>query len=209
MKVTEEDMQANVAKIGHLPEDVIQLYVDRKTRWKECIAACEEILAQEPEHCAALIYLGNIYMERKQPIKALRYFTRVTEIAPLLHPGWQGKGMCEIHLRRLRAAQFSFGRFMETAPRQPFPVCCIALVFYLKGSKDLAIKFLDDIVATGNVDNPEVLIHIRAILEEKMGLADEALLHYIESQMMSKEKDADTAFKIHTLSSARGEREES
>lgn len=205
MTVTKEDVAASIAKIGYLPPDVIELYVERKTKWKECLAASEEIIAREPEHCAALIYIGNIYQERGQPIKALRYFDRVTAITPLFYPAWQGKGMCELRLKRLRAAQFSFGRLMETAPNHPFPFCGIALVFFLKGSKDLAVTFLDDIVARGKVENPEILIHLRAMFEERMGLTEEALMHYIESQMMSKEKDPDTAFKIHTLAGARGE----
>lgn len=210
MAITQEDVDRSAALITNaVPEDLIELYGNRAEKWKECVAACELLLKKNPRNYIALLYVANILMERKHPIKALEYFNRATEIAPFLYPGWQGKGMCELRLRRLRAAQFSFGRCMETAPGDPFPICCIALVFYLKGSKDLAVKFLDDIVAIGKTNKPEILIHVRAMLEERMGLADEALMHYIESQMMSTEKDADTAFKIHTLASARDAQQES
>ena len=113
--------------------------------------------------------------------------------------------MCELILGRMRAARFSFSRLMEFQPTEPFAYSCIALTYFLTGKKDAAVAFLDDILGTGLVTEPALMVRTRAMLEERMGLKDEAFIHYLETFMLLKGNDPGVGLKLRELSEKKEE----
>jgi tetratricopeptide (TPR) repeat protein len=206
LEFTAADIKDNMARFGTIPPDVIELFANRKKDAKKCLAACKRILEKEPNNSAVLLYMGIIFHEQGKRVTALRYLDRVTELTPLVYPAWRQKGMCQLELRRLRAARFSFGRLMEFTHGSSEAPSFIALTFYLGGKKEIALAFLDQVLETGNIEDPHVLLHLRAKMEEHMGNKNDALIHYIESAMLNKsEEKVTTALKIHELAAEKAE----
>lgn len=201
--INEENMEESIRRFGAPPEELIELFKNRNTKAEECLAECERVLTEQSDLGAVLLYTGILLQERNQHAEALPYFVRVTEMSPLLHPGWQHRGMSEILLKDAIAAQESFMRLGQLLPNKAYPYCLIALAFYAQDKLPAGMYLLDLIAVSDKLDNEEksLLLQIRGMLEENIGDDHAALLHYIESQILSNKRDALTGLKIRELAS--------
>ena len=201
--VTEEDVADNMKRIGAVPENVVEMFKNREIQGAVCLAACNDILLRDPDNCTALLYKGIISVEQKEYVVAHDCLVKVTETVPLIHPAWFYRGLSELFLKETEAALDSFMRFTELSNHRAYPFCFIALSYHMQGETETALYVLDEVAKQEKFDGKEkgMILWTRGLLEEDTGDDSAALIHYIESRMMSPELNKEeTAAKIYELS---------
>lgn len=200
LKFTEEGMAENIKRLGTLPKEVIEMYGNREEDPAPCIAACESILAIEPTHGVANLYMAKMALEREDYKTVLRHATVITKRMPLIFAGWQLRGMAELMLHKPEAARKSFMRYGEFKSDDPWPMCLIAMTYYAEREIGAALYVLDVASKGERIKDKRMLLWVRAIVEEKAGDTHAALSHLIEFQMMADgELKDEAARKIHKL----------
>lgn len=204
INATKARIARDFKNFGTIPKEVIELFTNRKIKADECMKACKEILAREPRNAAIKLYIGIILFEAKQHAEALSYFVDITENVPMIYPAWQYRGMCESQLRNFADSRNSYLQLSILQPKDAYIMCFVALTFFMEDNPETAFYFLEEMLKNDRVEKPDVLVWFRAFLEEHMGNKEDALMHYIESQMMGGSKDEDSrlvSLKIHELAS--------
>lgn len=200
-------MTEDIEKFGALPESLIDLYKKRGegNNAVECLERSLQLLEQEPKNYAAMLYVATLYEEKKEYKKALTYYKRITKAVPMMFYVWLRQGMVELLLHDTKGAQHSVMQYSYFKMGEWFPTCLIAMTFYFEDKKEVAEYFLDEMLKTGKVDQPDRIVWFRGCIKEHAGDKKAALLHYIESTMMAKEKDSMMAVKIGMLAAEKEE----
>ncbi len=186
-------------KLDSVPDEVIADF--RVERFDECLSACEKILSQNPTNKIALIYTGIISQKRDEDEKALKYFDIVTEAMPNFPHIWEYKGHSLLKIKEYDRAKEAFMRSLDLNKKNASSWCFLALSVYLKGSdeaKEAAYYVLDR--AHEIVDQKGTLSLAKGILEEYDGRPDDALVSYMQSQILAPgEEKSVTAERIYKM----------
>lgn len=186
-------------KLDSVPDEVIADFKEEK--FDECFAACEKILTQNPTNKIALIYSGIISQKRDQDDLAVKYFDLVTEAMPNFPHIWEYKGHSLLKIKEYDLAKEAFMRSLDLNKSNAASWCFLALSVYLKGgeeSKEAAYYVLDHV--QDMVKDKSALSLAKGILEEYDGRPDDALVSYMQSQILaSAEEKSVTAERIYNM----------
>lgn len=186
-------------KLDSVPDEVIADF--KASRFDQCLSACEKILSQNPTNKIALIYSGIINQERNEDEKAVQYFHAVTEAMPNFRYVWQYKGISQLKLKEYDPAKESFMAAIDLYKSDATNWCFLALSVYMKGTEDgkaAAFYVLDN--CYDMVEQKSMIPLAKGILEEHDGRDQDALISYMQSQILAPEDEKDvTAEKMHKL----------
>jgi predicted Zn-dependent protease len=186
-------------KLDSVPDEVINDF--KVEKFDECLNACEKILSQNPTNKIALIYSGIISQKRDEDEKALKYFDEVLSLMPNFRYVWEYKGHSLLKIKEYDQAKQAFMRSLDLYKNNAAGWCFLALSVYLKGnedSKEAAYYVLDSV--HDMVDDKSALSLAKGILEEYDGRPDDALISYMQSQILApgEEKEV-TAERMYNL----------
>lgn len=179
-------------KLDSVPDEVINDF--KVEKFDECFSACEKILSQNPTNKIALIYSGIISQKRDEDERALRYFDEVLSLMPNFRYVWEYRGHSLLKLKEYDQAKQSFMRSLDLYRNNAGGWCFLALSVYLKGnedSKEAAYYVLDSV--HDMVDDKSVLSLAKGILEEYDGRPDDALISYMQSQILAPGEEKDVS----------------
>lgn len=203
IEYTQEAFDAQIKLLHTMPHSVVSLFVNRATDPRACIAACDAILTEQPNCCMAYLYKGIVAEEAHDYAEALKNFTKVTEFVPLMWFGWQSRGRMELWHHDTIAARRSFTYAQRFGRTDGYTACLFAVTFYLEGNVAQTFEIVDTLIRDNVVDDPEYLVWFKGHIHEREGNTEEALLNYIEYQLMLNGNDdgkkAEIALKIFEL----------
>lgn len=179
-------------KLDSVPDEVIEAFKTEK--FDECLSACEKILSQNPTNKMALIYCGIINQERDEDEKALQYFDAVTEAMPKFRHIWQYKGISLLKTKQYDEARSAFMSAIDLYKGDAANWCFLAISAYLKGtddSKEAAFYVLDHCIDM--VENKSMIPLAKGILEQDDGRDQDALISYMQSQILAAEDEKDVS----------------
>ncbi len=186
-------------KLDSVADEVISDF--KAEKFDECLDACKKILLLNPTNKIALIYGGIISQKRDRDREALKYFDTVLESMPNFRHVWEYKGHSLLKIKEYDQAKESFMRSLDLNKNNAASWCFLALSVYLKGSeeaKEAAYYALDK--AQEMVDEKGTLVLAKGILEEYDGRPDDALVSYMQSQILaSDEEKSVTAERIYNM----------
>jgi predicted Zn-dependent protease len=186
-------------KLDSVPDEVINDF--KAEKFDECFNACGKILSQNPTNKIALIYCGIISQKKDEDEIALKYFDEVLSLMPNFRYVWEYKGHSLLKIKEYDQAKQSFMRSLDLYKNNAAGWCFLALSVYLKGnedSKEAAYYVLDSV--HDMVDDKSALSLAKGILEEYDGRPDDALISYMQSQILApgEEKEV-TAERMYNL----------
>lgn len=186
-------------KLDSVPGEVINDF--KVEKFDECFSACEKILSQNPTNKIALIYSGIISQKRDEDDIALKYFDEVLTLMPNFRYVWEYKGHSLLKIKEYDQAKQAFMRSLDLYKNNAAGWCFLALSIYLKGnedSKEAAYYVLDSV--HDMVDDKSALSLAKGILEEYDGRPDDALISYMQSQILAPgEEKGVTAERMYNL----------
>lgn len=179
-------------KLDSVPDEIIDAF--KAEKFDECLSACEKILSQNPTNKIALIYCGIINQERNEDEKALEYFNAVTEAMPNFRYVWQYKGISLLKIKEYDQAKEAFMSAIDLYKADASNWCFLAISAYLKGtddSKEAAFYVLDHCIDM--VENKSMIPLAKGILEQDDGRDQDALISYLQSQILAAENEKDVS----------------
>ena len=179
-------------KLDAVPDEVIAAF--KAEKFDECLSACEKILSQNPTNKIALIYCGIINQERNEDEKALAYFNAVTEAMPNFRYAWQYKGISHLKRKECDEAKEAFMSALDLYKGDAANWCFLARSAYMKGTEDgkaAAFYVLDHCLDM--VDNKSMIPLAKGILEQDDGRDQDALISYMQSQILAPENEKDVS----------------
>lgn len=186
-------------QLDSVPDEVIADF--KVEKFDECFDACAKILSQNPTNKIALIYSGIISQKRDQDELAVKYFNLVTEAMPNFPHIWEYKGHSLLKIKEYDLAKEAFMRSLDLNKGNAAAWCFLALSVYLKGgeeSKEAAYYVLGHV--HDMVKDKSALSLAKGILEEYDGRPDDALVSYMQSQILaSAEEKSVTAERIYNM----------
>ncbi len=210
LEISDEAVAHDLALLKQVPPDLVTLYKNQKDDGAEVIQACLLLLKKEPTQATALMFLAQIYMQRQDYVRCLRYARKLTTLTPCFYVGWQLRGMCELRLHKVPQGRNSFLALARLKPTDCFAYACVAISFYIQGKSTMALMLLNLFIDEQPIEDKQFLVWLKAYITEKQGNIDDALIHYIESQLMtpSEKRDWEVGHKIHELTMERRARKE-
>lgn len=179
-------------KLDSVPDHVLAAF--KEGRFDECLNECEKILSQNPTNKIALIYSGIINQERNEDEKALAFFDAVTEAMPNFRYVWQYKGISLLKIKEYDLARNAFMSAIDLYKADASNWCFLAISAYLKGtddSKEAAFYVLDHCIDM--VENKSMIPLAKGILEQDDGRDHDALISYMQSQILAAEDEKDVS----------------
>lgn len=179
-------------KLDSVPDEVVADF--KAERFDECLSACEKILSQNPTNKIALLYSGIINQERNEDEKALAFFNAVTEAMPKFRFAWQYKGMSLLKTKQYDDAKEAFMAAIDLYRPDAANWCFLALSVYMKGTEDgkaAAFYVLDN--CYDMVEQKSMIPLAKGILEEHDGRDFDALISFMQSQILAPESEKDVS----------------
>jgi tetratricopeptide (TPR) repeat protein len=167
--------------LGELPDDLIENY--KKKEYEICVKKCNKILKHNPNNGMAYFYLGTIAENDKNYEDAVRYFRKVAEIEPRFYIVWDHLGQNYIELKKYKEALDAYQEIIGLVPHNANFWCSYALAAQELGDNCLALEALKLGKTKVNDKGQSLMSFSIGVLEELAGNKDEALIHYVQSQI--------------------------
>jgi tetratricopeptide (TPR) repeat protein len=177
--ITLEEVEKDFEKI---PGNIKKLFIERKHDLY--LVECEKHIKSNPESKSIYIFKGIILEEKERYKEALKCLNIALENYPDFYILYKNKGHCYIYLKRYALARDSYREFLSFNNKDAEAWCYMSLCFYLLGKKDVALGLLDH--ALGETENKSIVSLLKGMLYENEEMDDDALISYVESQMLSK-----------------------
>ncbi len=95
-------------RTSDLRAEAVRLY--ESGQYREAIPYLDAVISRRPRDIEAHIKRGNVYLRLDQPATAVLDFDRIIQFAPFFPSTYTDRGLAEIMLGRLDAAQVDFNR---------------------------------------------------------------------------------------------------
>jgi len=173
--------------LGELPEDLVENFKNKE--YDICKEKCGVILASDPNHGFAIFYIGRIAELEEDFETALIHYKRITEIEPRSFFVWRLMGEIYTRLEKHVEAYEAFTELISLIPHQASSWCMASISAQEMGDHKLAVGILK--MAQGKVDKEEQSIISVALgaLHEIAGNKDEALVNYLNAQMVATDEE--------------------
>ncbi len=205
---TREMIEADLKKLGAPPPHILKLFANRNDDAEACRLACVAHLETDPENNVVRIYLAELAQTRNDHLEVLFYARPVTESLPTMYPAWKLRGIAELNLHDGEAATRSLMTYCTINRTDSQGLCFLALAYAQRGVPKAGILLVDEMLQEERFANSTDLLLIRAMLKEKVGETDAALLDYAAVQIASDELKDFSARKMHSLMFMRDSKDE-
>ena len=82
-------------------------------------AVLEKLPAGSLPDATAVINVGILFMNKKQPAEAAKWFTKAVEMEPKNGDGYYYRGLSEVQMKKSKEAKEDLKKFIELAPNAP------------------------------------------------------------------------------------------
>ena len=150
--------------------------------YDQCLEACKEKLTENPLNLQALIYSADIHHKQKDFEACIHYCdTIIRGVDDQISFAWLWRAQSQSALKQYEDAQESYDKAVMYDPTDIETWSFLALNFYMKGEKDIAMVLLDKIEK--KLEQPGAFAMVRGHIERADGNKDDAFMHFLEGEM--------------------------
>lgn len=180
-------------------EDIPQQTRDFFTNKEDelCLTLCEQFIKQYPNNQSILIYKGICLQRQELFREAIKCFNTVIRLYPDFYIVLRFKAECYFKLKEYPLARNVYKEVLRYSTDNAEDWCYSAICFFLEDRKSFAIALLD--YAQTVVSDKSTIPLIKGIMYEHEGQIDDALVSYMESQILSSKDKKVAGEKIYNL----------
>lgn len=165
-----------------VPKNLAEAFSKRKLEiFEKEFIKCKKL---NPENKSVYMYKGIILEEQKQYEEAIKCFEIFFEQYPDFFPALKFKGSCYLSLEKYESARELCKEYLRFQIDDVEAWCYVIVSFYMEGKREVAMGLLD--YALLEVTNTSGLSLLKGMLYEKQDMKSDALMSYINSQILSK-----------------------
>jgi len=173
--------------LGELPEDLVENFKNKE--YDICKEKRGVILASDPNHGFAIFYIGRIAELEDDFETALMHYKRITEIEPRSFFVWSLMGEIYTKLGNHKEAYEAFAELIGLIPQKATPWCMASISAKEMGDHELAVGILKMAQEKVEKDGQSIISVALGTLYEIAGNKDEALVHYLNGQMVATDEE--------------------